>query len=52
VKLKKQKIIHIFFVSLAILVANYGHSRKKQHNFATTFFAKNKPLTTTYTFLD
>lgn len=32
-------------------MANYGHSRKK-HNFARTFFAKNKPLTTTYTFLD
>lgn len=30
-------------------MANYGHSRKK-HNFATTFFAKNKPLTTAYTF--
>lgn len=25
---------------------------EKKHNFATTFFAKNKPLTTTYTFLD
>lgn len=23
---------------------------EKKHNFATTFFAKNKPLTTTYTF--
>ena len=25
---------------------------EKKHNFARTFFAKNKPLTTTYTFLD
>jgi hypothetical protein len=46
---EKQKKFIFFFVSLAILVANYGHSRKK-HNFATTFFAKNNPLTTTYTF--
>lgn len=30
-------------------MANYGHSRKK-HNFATTFFATNKPLTTAYNF--